>query len=65
MHVDAEGCVGSVDVIGSSGSRELDEAARAGLLRWRFRPATCGGIACACAVDHVVTFRLVGVHSRS
>jgi len=62
LQIDDHGCVIQVTVLVSSGSTLLDEAARTGLLRWRFRPATSGGIACACVVEHVVTFRLVAVH---
>jgi TonB family protein len=65
MRIDALGCVIAVEVIGTSGSAVLDEAARTGLMAWRFRPAMQGGVACACIVDHVVTFRLVRVDSRS
>jgi TonB family protein len=65
MRVDASGCVVSVEVVQSSGSERLDEAARTGLLAWRFRPAKSGGVACACCIDHVVTFRLAAVHSRA
>jgi protein TonB len=37
--VRADGSVGSVDIIVSSGDHALDDAARRGLLRWRFIPA--------------------------
>jgi protein TonB len=37
--VRADGSVGSVEIIVSSGDLALDGAARRGLLRWRFIPA--------------------------
>ncbi|MBI3975786.1 MAG: TonB family protein [Armatimonadetes bacterium] len=39
----AGGTVASVEVLVSSGDAALDEAARQGLLRWRFAPATRDG----------------------
>lgn len=60
LHVTAEGRVESVDITLSSGHAVLDEAAQHALLDWRFTPATRGGVPCACVIEHVVTFRLVG-----
>ena len=40
IHVAPDGSVLSVEVVESSGSERLDEAARIGLGQWRFRPAT-------------------------
>lgn len=65
LEVDERGAVVAVTVLRSSGWPDLDEAARSGLLGWRFQPATCGGAPRACIVEHVVTFRLVRVDSRS
>jgi TonB family protein len=65
IEVDVRGAVVAVTVLRSSGFSALDEAARAGLLAWRFQPATSGGAPRACIVEHVVTFRLVRVDSRS
>jgi protein TonB len=39
----ADGVVDSAEVVVSSGDAELDEAARRGLLRWRFAPARRDG----------------------
>lgn len=58
MYVDVCGIVTLVKVLVSSGSPLLDEAARQQLVHWRFKPATQAGRACACEIDHVVTFRL-------
>ena len=43
--VKVDGSVVSVEVVVSSGDATLDEAARRGLLHWRFAPATRDGIA--------------------
>lgn len=40
----SDGAVAIVEVIVSSGNTSLDEAARRGLLRWRFVPATRDGV---------------------
>lgn len=40
----ADGSVAGVDVVISSGDAALDEAARLGVLRWRFSPATRDGV---------------------
>jgi protein TonB len=61
ISIDESGRVSAVDILRSSGSPILDEAARVGLLAWRFRPATRGGTPRACKVEHVVSFRLVRV----
>lgn len=59
IHVNALGLVEAVEVLLSSGSGRLDEAARLGVAAWTFRPATRDGSPCACVVEHVVSFRLV------
>lgn len=59
LQIDERGRVVAVTVLHTSGSALLDEAARTGLLAWRFRPATSGDEPRACMVEHVVTFRLV------
>jgi TonB family protein len=58
LEIDERGVVGSVRVVHSSGSPLLDEAARAALLAWKYKPATRGGAPRACILEHVVTFRL-------
>ncbi|MDR7426440.1 MAG: energy transducer TonB [Armatimonadota bacterium] len=40
----ADGTVAEVEVLISSGDPELDQAARQGLLRWRFLPARRDGV---------------------
>ena len=57
MHVGANGCVESVDVVESSGHVRLDEAAVKALLEWRFEPRREGGIAVPDTVLHPVVFR--------
>jgi TonB family protein len=37
VHIRADGIVGSVDTIQSTGNTELDECARTAFLKWRFR----------------------------
>ena len=59
ISIDATGRVTDVAVTKSSGHERLDEAARAALAAWRFEPATHGGVAIACKIDHAITFRLV------
>jgi protein TonB len=46
MQIDASGCVIAVEVIATSGSARLDEAARISLLGWRFRllRRSCGDV---------------------
>lgn len=59
MHVTALGLVEAVEIVVSSGFSRLDDAARRGLAKWKFKPGTRDGIASNCLVDHTVTFRLV------
>lgn len=58
MHVDATGHVEGVDIMESSGNRELDRAAASALRRWRFEPPLRAGRPIASFVLHWVTFRL-------
>jgi protein TonB len=58
LHIDAQGDVVRVEVVESSGFRRLDDAAVAGLLRWRFQPRTEGGRAVSMSLTHPVSFRL-------
>jgi len=64
IHISALGMVERVEVLVSSGFHALDEAARVGLARWRFKAGTSAGLPAACVVDHVVTFRLRTVSRR-
>lgn len=59
LFVEPDGSVGRVDVLASSGYPRLDQAAREGLLGWRFEPARRGGLAVPSSLDHTVVFRLV------
>jgi protein TonB len=52
------GEVVAVEVLESSGSARLDEAARLALARWRFEPRRVDGRPVAAQVLHRVTFRL-------
>lgn len=52
--VTAEGAVRSVDVVGSSGSPVLDQAAARAVERWRFAPATRDGV----PIDAYVVLRV-------
>lgn len=56
IHVDARGRPAQVDVASSSGSRDLDRAARTAARRWRFRPAMSGGNPVPGVVDVPITF---------
>ncbi|MCZ6596453.1 MAG: TonB family protein [Planctomycetota bacterium] len=58
IHIAADGGVERVEVEHSSGYARLDEAAVAGLMAWRFRPATVGGVALATSILHRVSFQL-------
>ena len=58
LHVNCQGSVDAVEVATTGANASLDEAACAGLGRWRFRPATHDGMAHACSVDQRVTFQL-------
>jgi len=58
LHIDEVGTVIAVEILVSSGIPRLDEAARSGLLAWRFEPATHAGSPVACTLNHTVSFRL-------
>jgi protein TonB len=52
------GAVGTADIVRSSGSSALDEAALATVRRWRFHPARQAGQAVRATLDVPITFRL-------
>ena len=54
--VRADGTVGRVDIVMSSGDVVLDQSARDGLLRWRFIPASRGGVPIEAYLSLWVTF---------
>ena len=56
--VGADGTVLSVEIEKSSGSRSLDRAAREAVAKWRFHPATRGGVAHSAWASVPVTFNL-------
>jgi protein TonB len=56
IHVDARGVPAQVEVISSSGSTDLDRAARDAVRRWRFRPAMRNGAPAAGVVNVPITF---------
>lgn len=58
VFVGADGRVKSIDIIESSRHAMLDDAAVQALNRWRFDPASRGGVAVAGRVDIPVAFRL-------
>lgn len=58
LHLTAEGTVERVEVLESSGSARLDEAARETLATWRFEPRREDGRPVPGAHLHRVTFRL-------
>jgi len=62
--VGADGVPVAVTVERSSGHDSLDDAALDTVRRWRFAPATVGGVAVAGAVEVPITFRLVNDTAR-
>lgn len=56
VQVDADGAPASVEVIQSSGSRDLDRSAVEAAGRWRFRPATRDGVAVSGVVNVPIRF---------
>jgi protein TonB len=54
--VGADGAVAAADVLRSSGHLVLDEAARAAVLRWRFRPALRDGLPVPSALPYSFRF---------
>lgn len=59
VEVSASGACGRIHVLRSSGHDLLDEAARQGISRWRFKPAVRAGLPVAVWVEIPVTFRLL------
>lgn len=55
--VQADGTVGTVEMLVSSGDAALDQAAREGLLRWRFIPASRDGRPIDAYLSVWITFR--------
>jgi protein TonB len=62
--VGADGVPVAVTVERSSGHDSLDDAALDTVRRWRFAPATVGGVAVAGTVEVPITFRLVNDTAR-
>ena len=58
LHIDADGRVGLVDIIESSGFPRLDEAAQTQLKIWKFKPAEREGTAVADTLEIGINFRL-------
>lgn len=58
VEVLANGRVGLVEVVESSGYALLDESALKAVKRWRFKPARKGGDAVICWVNIPVKFKL-------
>lgn len=58
IDIDTRGEVESLKIVNSSGFRELDEAAKKTVSRWKFQPAQVGGIAIACSVKVPIVFEL-------
>ena len=58
LHIDADGLVGTVDIIESSGFPRLDEAAQTQLKIWKFKPARREGVAVADTLEIGINFRL-------
>lgn len=56
VHVDVRGAPERIEVASSSGSRDLDRAAIAGVRRWRFSPAMQGGAPVAGTVNVPIRF---------
>jgi len=58
LHIAIDGTVERVEVVESSGSTRLDQAAREALVTWRFEPRREDGVAAPGTHLHRVTFRL-------
>jgi protein TonB len=56
LRVDAQGRVESVEIVQSSGSPRLDEAARKQLATWHFRPAFKDGLAVPSVFPQTIEF---------
>jgi protein TonB len=61
LQVDATGQVPQVEVLETSGSRELDRASQEYFRRWRFRPAQRDGQPVASEATSAMTWRLNGL----
>jgi protein TonB len=61
VHVDDKGQVTQVEVLETSGSRELDRATQDYFRRWRFRPAQRNGQPVASEATSAMTWRLNGL----
>ncbi|MCO6415488.1 energy transducer TonB, partial [Siccirubricoccus sp. KC 17139] len=58
VQVDEQGRVAAVEIVTSSGSAELDQAAREYFRQWRWTPAKRDGVPVASNVTTAITFRL-------
>jgi protein TonB len=58
IRIGSDGSVESVGILHSSGFARLDEAALAGVRRWRFHPARRAGVAIAWRLEHTIVFRV-------
>ena len=59
VHITAEGAIGSVDILQSTGNRDLDETAAACVMqRWRFYPAMLDGKPVARSGIYAIKFAL-------
>ena len=57
LHIAADGHVAAIDLLNSSGSRSLDDAASAQLATWHFKPALQDGLPVADVLDIGINFR--------
>ena len=57
LHIAADGHVAAIDLLSSSGSRSLDDAASAQLATWHFKPALQDGLPVADVLDIGINFR--------
>ncbi len=58
IRIASDGSVSEVEIVESSGFPRLDQAAREGLLRWRFAPTIEAGVPVASTLLHPVEFLL-------
>jgi protein TonB len=64
LRIGADGRVEGAQVAASSGFPRLDQAALEAARRWRFRPATQGGVPVAATLPTAVHFRLTDARGR-
>lgn len=64
LRIGADGRVQAAEVTGTSGHPALDRAALAAARRWRFRPATQGGLPVPATLPTAVHFRLTEAGGR-